>query len=173
MKGVIVSCLAELVRTKFGDDKWEEALEKAGLPRESTFLATQDVDDAAVMKVLDSLCKVLNISLQEAADAFGDYWVNVFAPKVYASYYHGVNSAKEFLLKMDDIHRISTENIPNAHPPRFDYEWKDDKTLIMTYMSHRNLIDIMIGLIKGVGKYFKEDLQVKKLSDTQVEIVFP
>ncbi len=173
MKGVIVNCLAELVETKFGVDKWKEALEKAGLPRESTFLVTQDVNDAAVIRVLDSLCKVLNISLQQAADAFGDYWVNVYAPKLYAPYYKDVNSAKEFLLKMDDVHRISTKNIPNAHPPRFDYEWKDDKTLIMTYMSHRNLIDIMIGLIKGVGKYFKEDLQVKKLSDTQVEIVFP
>ena len=173
MKGAIVNCLAELVKTKFGTEKWQESLEKAGIPRKSTFLVTQDVDDDVVMKVLGSVCKTLNISLVQAADVFGEYWVNVYAPRIYAPYYHGVNSAKDFLLKMDDIHKRTTKNIPNAHPPRFDYEWKDDKTLIMTYISHRSLIDIMIGLVKGVGKYFKEDLKIKKLSDTKIEIIFP
>jgi hypothetical protein len=46
------------------------------------------------------------------------------------------------------------------------------KTLIMHYKSHRGLIDFMVGLIKGVGKYFKENLQVRKLGDKRVEIVF-
>jgi len=172
MKGVIVDCLAELVKTKFGTEKWQASLEKAGIPPESKFLVTEDVNEDAVRKVLESVCKTLNISLAQAADVFGEYWVNVYAPRIYAPYYHGVNSAKDFLLKMDDIHKKTTKNIPNAHPPRFDYEWKDDKTLIMTYMSYRNLIDIMIGLVKGVGKYFKEDLKITKLSDTKIKIVF-
>lgn len=71
MKGVIVTCLAELVNEKFGKDKWENALEKSGLGRKSIFLVTQDVDDEIVLKVIDSVCKILNISLIQAADAFG------------------------------------------------------------------------------------------------------
>lgn len=31
MKGVIVQCLADLVKNKFGADKWEASLENAGL----------------------------------------------------------------------------------------------------------------------------------------------
>lgn len=173
MKGVIVKALEELVTEKFGKDKWEDALEKSGLDRNHTFLATDDVDDAAVLKVVDSVCKVLNISLVQAADAFGDYWVNVFAPKIYSAYYLYAKSAKEFLLNMDKIHLYTTETIKNAHPPRFEYEWKDDKTLIMKYKSKRGLIDFMIGLVKGVGKYYKEDLKVTKLGPEKVEIIFP
>ena len=56
---------------------------------------------------------------------------------------------------------------------RFDYEWQDEHTLIMHYKSHRGLIDFLIGLIKGVGKYYNEDLRVAKKSETAVEIVFP
>lgn len=173
MKGVIAKCLGDLVKEKFGKDKWEDALERSGLDRDSVFLATEDVDDIAVLKVVDSVCKVLNISLTQAADAFGDYWVCVFAPKIYASYYRGVNSAKEFLLNMDKVHVNTTETINNAQPPRFEYEWKDNKTLIMKYKSKRDLIDFMVGLIKGVGKHYKEDLKVTKLGPEKVEIIFP
>ena len=172
MKGVIATCLAELVKDKFGEDKWEAALEGAGLDKKTVFLAVHDIDDEAVLKVVNSVCKVLNISLVQAADAFGDYWVNVFAPRVYGSYYKGADSAKDFLLKMDYVHEATTRTTKGARPPRFEYEWKDNKTLIMKYISHRGLIDFMVGLTKGVGKYYKEDLKVTKLGDDRVEIVF-
>ena len=173
MKGVIVSCLQELVTNKFGRDKWEAALVQAGLAKTTTFLATDDVDDSAVLKVVGAVCSVLNISLSQAADAFGEYWTCSYAPRIYKAYYQGVKSAKDFLLKMDDIHRQTTSSIPNAKPPRFEYEWENDKTLIMKYKSHRNLIDFLVGLAKGVGKYYKENLSVSKISDDKVKIVFP
>lgn len=43
----------------------------------------------------------------------------------------------------------------------------------MTYKSQRGLIDIFIGLIKGVGKHYGENLQVHKVAPNKVEIVFP
>jgi len=70
-------------------------------------------------------------------------------------------------------HEASTRSIPDARPPQFDYEWKDGRTLIMHYKSHRGLIDFLVGLVRGVGKHFKEDLQVTKLSADKVQIVFP
>jgi len=173
MKGVIAYCLSELVKEKFGKDKWEEALEKAGFTKSTIWGTTVDIDDHKVLNLVDSVCKVLHISLVQAADAFGDYWVNVFAPKVYHVFYKRATSAREMLLMMNKVHQDVTKNLPNAHPPGFDYEWKDEKTLIMKYKSHRNLIDFVVGLAKGVGKYYHEDLKVRKISNTAVEIVFP
>jgi hypothetical protein len=172
MKGVIVNCLKEMMTNKFGKEKWEAALEKAGLSRSSSFLSTQDVDDDAVLKVVGAACQVLNVTLPQAADAFGEYWVCTFAPKIYRTYFAGVRSAKEFLLKMDEIHRVTTESMPNAHPPRFDYSWENERTLIMKYKSGRGLMDFAIGLIKGVGKYYHEDLQVSRQGQDSVRIVF-
>jgi len=173
MKGVIVLALKEMVSERFGKDKWEKALAKAGIDKEPIILPTSNVDDKIILAVVNSLCEVLGISLAQAADAFGDYWVNVYSQKIYRVHYIGVETAKDFLLKMDSIHVASTKGLPDATPPRFEYEWKNDKTLIMKYKSKRGLIDFVVGLIKGVGKFYKEDLKVTKLGDDRVEIVFP
>ena len=173
MKGVIVLAAKEMVTKNFGEGKWKEALQKAGIDKEPIILTITDVDDQVVMKVINALCEVLNLSFTQVADAFGDYWVNEYSHKIYQVYYDNCKTAKEFLLKMDSVHVASTRTMANAHPPRFEYEWKDDKTLIMHYKSPRGLIDFMVGLIKGVGKYYKEDLKVTKLDNERVEIVFP
>ncbi len=134
---------------------------------------TTNVDDQIVLKVVNSLCDVLKISLPQAADEFGDYMNNVYLQKFYKIFYKKANSAKEFLLKMDSVHVAMTNDLPDAKPPRFEYEWKNDKTLIMKYKSSRGLIDFMVGLTKGVGKFYKENIKVTKLGNDKVEIVFP
>jgi hypothetical protein len=173
MKGVIALALKGMMVDKYGEDKWKSALSKAGIEKEPVILPTSDVSDELVLKVVQAVCETLGISLQQAADAFGDYWVNVYSQQMYKVYFEGVTTAKDFLLKMDTVHVGTTKNLPDASPPRFEYEWKDDKTLIMHYKSKRNLIDFMVGLIKGVGIYYKEDLKVRKLDNNQIEVVFP
>lgn len=172
MKGVIITCLESLVKEQFGQHSWEDILEEAGLERRAIFNMTSNVQDKSVLDIVNATCKVLNLTLDQAADAFGDYWVNVYAPKVYSMYYRKAHSAKEMLLNMDKLHETVTASIPDAHPPRFDYEWPDEHTLIMHYKSHRGMIDFFVGLIKGVGKYYNEELRVTKKSETAVEIVF-
>ena len=172
MKGVIAVCLAQLVKEKFGVEKWEQSLQSAGLDKNTTFLPRQDVPDQTVLKLVQGICDTLNISLAQAADAFGDYWVNCYAPNIYMVYYDGTSSAKDFLLKMDSVHQSVTRHLDNAHPPRFDYEWKNDKTLLMHYKSRRGLIDFVVGLAKGVGRYYNESIDVKKIDDTKIQITF-
>ena len=171
MKGTILKCLQELVISNFGKDKWEKSLEDVGLKKSTLILPIMDFDDSLTMKIIEAVCKILNISLTQAADAFGDYWVNVYSQKMYNNYYKG-KTVKEFLLNMDNIHVEITKTLKNARPPRFDYEWKDDKTLIMHYKSYRGLIDFVNGLVKGVGKFYKEDIKVTKLGTSKIQIIF-
>lgn len=172
MKGVIVNCLRDLVTNKFGKDKWEAVLEDAGFDKSASFLVTQNIRDEEVMKLIGSICKVQNITLLDAADAFGEHWSCTYAPNIYKPYYRGATSAREFLLKLDEIHRMTTESIPDAKPPRFEYSCPTPNTLLMKYKSHRSLIDFLVGLVKGVGKYFREDLQVTKQDNNTIKVVF-
>jgi methyl-accepting chemotaxis protein len=173
MKGVIVECMSQLVKEKKGEAAWEAILQDAGLAKNTLFLSTQDVEDATVMRVVDSACRVLGQSLADTADAFGTYWITRYAPKIYKIYFGRFQTAREFLLEMDQLHEKVTQNVPNARPPRFEYETPAPQTLIMTYRSGRGMIPFFIGLIKGVGRYFQEDLQVVHLGENRVKVRFP
>ena len=172
MKGIIANCLKETIVSKFEQIKWEEIMIASGLNKNMTILASVDIDDAVIMKVVENSCKILNLSIEKLADYFGDYWMNSFAPRIYKPYYGTSANAKEFILKLTDLHDKVTKNIANAKPPQFEYEWKTENILILTYISHRGLIDFVVGLAKGVGKYFNQKLYVSKLSSTKIEITF-
>lgn len=172
MKGTIVKCLEELVIDQFGRERWEQILEGAGLSASTIVWPLADFDDSQVLDLVGALCESLHMSLSQAADAFGDYWVNVYSQKMYPLYYANHSTARDFLLAMDDVHVEMTRRMENARPPRFHYEWEDDRTLIIHYQSHRGLLDFVVGLVKGVGKHYGEALKVSKLEPDRVRVVF-
>jgi hypothetical protein len=173
MKGVILTCLQELVTTKYGKDKWDTALAEAGYPKKSVLLAVSEVDDATALSIVESVCRNVGITLPEAADAFGEFWSSVYSRRLYQAFYERNRSAKAFLLDMDRVHVAMTRGMPNATPPRFEYEWRGEDTLVMHYRSGRGLVDFVVGLAKGVGSYYGESLEVTKLSADQVQVRFP
>lgn len=160
MKGSIAQCAEELVRVKFGDDVWDKVCSEAGLPSNTKFMPSSDVDDEAVIRVIGAIGKTAGLSEDQVSDAFGTYWVCDYAPRQYPAYYRKLTNARAYLLEMDRIHTMVTTSITNAKPPKFTYEWADDCTLVMTYQSDRGLHSIFRGLIKGVGEYFKEPLEI-------------
>lgn len=172
MKGIIAICLKRLIKKEYGLEKWYDILEGAGFDKYTLIKASDNLDDTKFMSIIKSTCEILDITLEQAADAFGEYWINEYAPEVYAVYYKGVKTAKDFILNMNKVHRSVVSNLEDARPPSFEYEWKDDNTLHVSYKSDRNLAVLMIGLLKGVGKYFNEDLSIRKVSDDKAEVIF-
>ncbi|HPM41617.1 MAG TPA: heme NO-binding domain-containing protein, partial [bacterium] len=73
----------------------------------------------------------------------------------------------------DRVHDEITRSVKNARPPHFEFEWKDPRTLIIVYKSKRGMIDFAVGLLRGVGRFYKEDIRVKKLPDDRIEVVVP
>ena len=126
MKGAIVNCLKEMIVAKFGQPQWDEIVIASGLNPSRVIMATSDIDDAMVMTMVGNSCKVLNQNMEQITDQFGDYWMNSFAVGVYRPYYGTTANAKEFFNKLNEIHTKVTKYVPNAKPPRFEYEWKRD-----------------------------------------------
>jgi hypothetical protein len=172
MKGAIVNCLKEMVVYKYGQQEWEKIMIASGLQPNKIIMATSDFDDAQVVGMVQNSCTVLNQTLEQVADHFGEFWMNSYAVGVYKPYFGTTSTAKEFMIKLNDIHTKVTKNIPNARPPQFEYDWKEDNVLILTYISQRGLIDFVVGLAKGVGIYFNQKLSVRKISSTKLEIIF-
>jgi hypothetical protein len=171
MKGTIVKCMQELVTSKFGADKWKESLRKAGVSESHYFSTTEDVDDAVVLEVMKCIAGVTALSMDKVMDAFGEYWCTVYAPDIYGVYFNKSKSTRELLLSLDQIHVAMTKSMKSAMPPHFTYEWKNDKTLVMHYESKRGLVALMPGLIRGLGKYYKDDPRVN-LAGNNIEVTF-
>jgi hypothetical protein len=173
MKSIIAVCsLRDMVIEKFGVSAWEAVLGKSGLSRNTVFLPTEDFPDELVMVVAKNLCDVMKISMEQAADAFGEYWINSYAPKVHGSLHIVAPSSRDFILKLGDIHDKACRALKGAKTPIFKFDWKDEDTLIITFES-KSQVPFFIGLIKGVGRYFDEGLSVSECSFNQVSIVFP
>ena len=171
MKGVIVNGLEEMVVKRFGKEKWSQILDKLGTDRRF-FLATSDIDDAEVMKIFSATSEVLDRDTGRVMRDFSRYWISTYAKRIYPAYFMGVNDAKSLILKVDEIHRLITQNMENARPPHFEYEWKDSRTLIVHYHSRRSLIDLAVELIRAVGEEYGEPLEIKKLGNSAIEVRF-
>lgn len=170
MKGTIVKCLEEMVKAKHGDAHWQAILVKSGLPSTSFFATTSVVPDGDVVKLLGATAVVLGMDLEQAMDAFGDFWSTTYAPSVYAAYFKKAKCAKDLLLNLDHIHVVMTKTA-GASPPRFRYEWPNSSHLIMHYQSSRGLVALMPGLIRGVARYFHESISVS-VKRNEVHVVF-
>lgn len=172
MKGSIVKCIQSLVESKYDSAAWKKILVGAGIPEETRYMDIQNVPDETVTAIMKSAMQVSGLNWQQLTDAFGEHWVVVFTQDTYSPYYNRSKTAKDFLLSMDQVHVAMTKSVPDAHPPRFEYEWKDDKTLIIHYKSARGLVDLLPGLVRGVGKHYKENLTATKLDETRVQVLF-
>lgn len=172
MKGTIVKCMEELVTKQFGAGKWQESIERARIPKERCFTVFCDVDETEVMGIMTGIAGAASLSMEQLMEAFGEYWSTVYAPHIYEAYFADATSARELLLNLDHIHEVMTKSIKLARPPRFRYEWKGDKLLIMHYDSSRRLVALMPGLIRGLGKYYKERLTVRVVGNA-VHVRFP
>jgi len=167
MKGTIVRCMEELVTNKFGEEKWQESLKRAGIPEWRSFTTFCDVDEPEVMAIMKGIAGAASLSMEQLMEGS-----TVYGPNIYGAYFADAKTARELLLNLDHIHEVMTKPIKFARPPRFRYEWKGDKLLIMHYESFRGLVALMPGLIRGVGKYYKENLTVTVVGNA-VHVQFP
>lgn len=171
MKGTIVKCMEELVTKRFGAPKWKETLKQAGLPENRLFTTTEDVAEPEILALMKGIGAAAGLSMEQVMEAFGEYWSSVYAPALYEVYFAKAKSTKEMLVNLDQIHVAMTRTMKSAHPPRFRYEWKGDNHLVMHYDSSRGLVALMPGLIRGLGKYYKDHPKVS-LAGNAVQVQF-
>lgn len=170
MKAIIFNCIRDLVRDKFGPDTYKDIALKVGL-EDKLYLNNIDIDEEKFKNLIDELSKSLKLSVNQIYDAFGDYWVNVFSQKYFKSYYRTYKNAKEFLMAMDKIHTNVARTYGGSIPPRFSVGDKGNK-IVIKYSSKRNLIDLLISLVKGTAKYYNEEVNINKLDSKTIEVEF-
>ena len=172
MKGIIIKCWGEFVTARFGKEKWEEIMESSGYSKYKIFVASEDMDDAKVEKGFLASSKILDISFKETVDLYGDYFINTYTQKLYPQFYRKNDTLKEALSDINDHHEKVSQMLGGARPPRLTCEWSDENKVTLHYKSHRNMFNFMLGILRGLCKYYNENPTIKIIGQDTVEIVF-
>ncbi|RYE81971.1 MAG: hypothetical protein EOO75_21400 [Myxococcales bacterium] len=172
VKGTVLVCLKEVVVSAASEAVWHQCLVDAGFPPFQIFSLSENVDEDRTRALIEAVCARLGVTLPQAGDAFGAHWVGTYSPRIYKHFYARSRNAREFFTNLNEMHTRVTQAMPGAKPPVFDLTWTDPDTLVMTYRSTRGMIDIAVGMARGIGVHYGEPLEVEKLDPTRLRIRF-
>ena len=159
MHGVLFAELKQFVVAKAGGEAWNQLCKEAGLEGK-VFLPNQAYADGDLESLVVAGSKVTGIPVPQLQEAFGAY----IAPQLLKLYGTQINPAWRTLDIVDHtesmVHRIVRIKMPGAQPPRLVTTRTDPNTVVMEYTSQRKMCAVAIGIIRGVGTHFKENIDV-------------
>jgi Haem-NO-binding len=158
VKGTIIKCLEEMILATYGDAAWKSVLAGAGQPAWRIYTATDDLTDSEALALLHAAPAAVGESRTEVFQRFGEHWSTKYAPSLYRVYFDRANNARDFLLHMNNVHDIITRRMKNARPPRFVFDASVPQRLVIRYEGARGLAELMPGLVRGVAKYYREEV---------------
>lgn len=175
MKGTIVSAWVDTCRELYGEEITNQSLMHFGIDKNKIFTPTEEIEDRVALGILDYIADKLGKSSDEIWRNMGNHNVATYS-RVYPAFFRYKN-LYSFLQAMYDIHVIVTKRVSGAKPPILGIEPVDRYRAHMTYSSPRGMFSYFLGMLEGSAKYFKEDIQVETLEQTddflKLAITFP
>jgi hypothetical protein len=170
MHGSFLVCLKEMITSKFDESFWNEALENIGLNKLFRPVSNIEVEDETGIKILKSCIKKLNLDERRFGEIFGNYWINEFARQKYFAFFDACKDVRTFLGQLNSLHQKITQNLKDQKAPSFTISWENPLTAIIEYKSTRGFIHIAVGLLKGLGNYYSEDIAVYRIDNNKIKL---
>ena len=159
MHGLIFSELKKFVVARVGPDAWNKVVAESGLG-DKMFLPNQVYNDGDLVALVTAASKLTGIPAAALEEAFGEF----IAPELLRMYQAQVNPAWRTLDVVEKtegvVHRAVRLKVPGAQPPRLVTTRTSPTEVVLEYTSTRKMCPVAIGIIKGVGRHYKEDIKV-------------
>lgn len=167
MYGLVNRAIKGLVTEKFGEDKWNNICERAGV-ESSSFVAMEAYDDAVTFSLVGAASAELGLEQSAVLEAFGEYWTVYTIDEGYGDLLSMMGSTlEEFLQNLDSMHARIGGTMPELIPPSFEREPQEDGSSILHYRSEREgLAPMVTGLLRGLARRFSIELEVRQIEDS-------
>ena len=164
MKGIIFTEFMEMVEAKWGLDTVNQLVETVQPASQGAYTTVGTYEFSELEAYLIQLIGVSGLSLETLLRAFGNHLAGTFVTK-FPDFFSDAHCTFDVLKKVDDhIHVEVLKLYPDANLPKFDYEQRSDKQLLMKYQSSRNLADLGQGIIEGCAQHFNETMTISRES---------
>jgi hypothetical protein len=161
MKGMVFTAFLEMVEKNFSADMVDDIIDDANLPSGGAYTAVGTYDHTELVSMVVALSKRTGIPASDLVEIFGENMFSLFYIN-YSNFFTDVPNAFTFLLGVDKVIHVEVLKLyPDARLPKFDCELNGD-TLSMIYRSPRCFSDLALGLIRGCGKHFAENLHIER-----------
>ena len=164
MYGIVNKAIQDLVTANFGQEKWENILERSGI-EEDFFISSEAYDDDITFKLAKAVSEEMKMSLNDVLVAFGEWWVVKTTKEKYGGLMEsGGSSLKEFLENLPLFHNRVMLIYPKLTPPEFKVSDISERSLNLHYFSKREgLQEFVRGLIQGLGIMFNTETKIELL----------
>ncbi|MFL0811333.1 MAG: heme NO-binding domain-containing protein [Agarilytica sp.] len=160
MKGVIFTSLADMIESQYGLSFWNQLLELCPLSTGGAYTASGIYPDSEIMCLVSALSQKLEVPQEFLLNAFGEYLFSTLADLHPYFVTHHSNPVS-FLITVENVIHADVEKLyPQTHFPFLDFVQKSENELTLQYHSARQLCALAEGLIKGVAKYFKQEVAI-------------
>lgn len=157
MKGAIFNIFETFIADNFGDATYE-CIYAAALPKMQTkcpFVGPGSYPDADFMALVQHTVDELNISVEDATKAFGNFAFSKLADSA-PDFVKPYNHPKPFLKTIDSVIHVEVRKMyPDAMLPKFWYQDTGADTLTLCYQSPRKLYYFVDGMIHAVCDHFQ------------------
>ncbi|NVJ49283.1 MAG: heme NO-binding domain-containing protein [Gammaproteobacteria bacterium] len=160
MIGLIYITLEKVVTTEFGEETWEKLLQHAQL--DGGYQSLTNYSDEDIVKLVTAASELLKLSQEEVLRWFGEQAIVDFHrrwPDMFARFDH----VFDFILSLNAIiHPHVRQLYPDAAVPHFNLVERGQHTLIIEYLSKRQMCHLAEGLTLGAGKLFNQPLSLSQ-----------
>ena len=164
MKGILFTEFLELVENEFGLGIVQRIIDECQLETDGVYTSIGTYSHKDMFKMVGKLSEIKEIPVPELLTIYGEYFFTTLS-KDYPRFMEQSNLFP-FLDSIEKyIHPEVLKLYPGAELPTFSSEMKNENEMLLNYMSSRKMSDVAIGLIKGASKYFKEDVEIFKVSE--------
>jgi hypothetical protein len=160
MYGLVNKAIEDLVTRNHGHDAWVQIMTSAGVS--GPFVCMRQYPDDVTYRLVEAAGRVLGASSDDVLEAFGEFWTSYTAREGYGDMLGLMgDNLVDFLNDLDNHHARVGLSFPELRPPSFECQELEGGALRLRYTSTRpGLASLVVGLLRGLGKMFAEDLQI-------------
>jgi len=159
MHGIIFAELKKYVDGTLGSAAWGRVLDGAGL-KGRTYLPGREYPDIEALAIATTISRLTGVPVANVLEDFGEF----MAPSLVGMYQPLMKPewrTLDFLEHTEDtIHTVVRQRNPAAKPAELGGVRRDVKELSLTYTSERKMCAVARGMIRGIGRHYRERVSV-------------
>ncbi|MGZ3766500.1 MAG: heme NO-binding domain-containing protein [Mucilaginibacter sp.] len=165
MYGVVNKTIEDLVKTSFGEEKWEMVKRRIMVDIDF-FIRSEPYNDAVTFLLASAISDEMNIPLEDVFQAFGEWWVLKNARETPGNAIEAMgDNLVEFLLNVAALHDAIRLMNPNPIPVEFSVTEIKRSSLQVHYLPKRQgLREFVKGVLCGLNKLYKTSIATELIA---------